>query len=245
MENSFFSSNEFRSQLLTMGRSPVARLKALSDILSKWNQDRISSPNNAETDLSMTDINILKGIIHTETSRLKLKNAEVVSDQILFMLIGAIKLQIQNKSAKPWALVNQSISNFTKPEKSISRPLIVLCFITMIFVFGTVTSNMFLHKNTQSPDIFNPESVSSVDQSGKATVNNLVSMYNKMKEGNCQLPQAAMLQPQDREAFIAFINAGKVEIGTAANLNNALKYVNCLYPQKLMDMPLQNSGINS
>jgi hypothetical protein len=54
-----------------------------------------------------------------------------------------------------------------------------------------------------------------------------------------------MLQPQDREAFIAFINAGKVEIGTAANLNNALEYVHCLYPQKLMDKPLQNSDISS
>lgn len=245
MENSFFSSNEFRSQLLETGRSPVARLKALSDILSKWNQDRISRLNTIENDLSITDINILKDIIHTETRRLKLKNAEIVSDQILFMLIGAIKLQIQNKSAKPWVLVNQSISSFTKPEKSRSRPLIALCFITMIIVFGAVTSNKFLHKNVQSPDIFNPESGSSINQSGNATVNNLVSMYNKMKEGNCQLPQAAMLQPQDREAFIAFINAGKVEIGTAANLNNALKYVNCLYPQKLMDMPLQNSGINS
>lgn len=245
MENSFFSSNEFKSRLLTMGRSPVARLKGLSEILSNWNQDRISTLNSAETDLSMTDINILKDIIHTETSRLKLKNAEIVSDQILFMLIGAVKLQIQNKSAKPWALVNQSISNFTKPEKSRSRSLIALCFITMIVVFGAVTNHKFLHKNIESTDNFNPASHSSANASGNATVNNLVSMYNKMKEGNCQLPQAAMLQPQDREAFIAFINAGKVEIGTAANLNNALAYVHCLYPQKLMDKPLQNSGINS
>jgi hypothetical protein len=174
-----------------------------------------------------------------------LKNAEVVSDQILFMLIGAVKLQIQNKSAKPWALVNQSISNFTKPEKSKNLPLIALGFITLTVVFGAITHNHFLHKHIESPDIFNPENRSSINESGNVTVNNLVGMYNKMKEGNCQLPQAAMLQPQDREAFIAFINAGKVEIGTAANLNNALGYVHCLYPQKLMDKPLQNSDINS
>jgi len=245
MENSFFSSNEFKSRLLTTGRSPVARLKGLSEILSNWNQDRISNLNSAETDLSIADINILKDIIHTETSRLKLKNAEIVSDQILFMLIGAVKLQIQNKSAKPWALVNQSISNFTKPEKSRSRPLIALCFITTIVVFSVLTNNRFLHKNIESTDIFNPAYHSPANATGNATVNNLVTMYNKMKEGNCQLPQAAMLQPQDREAFIAFINAGKVEIGTAANLNNALGYVHCLYPQKLMDKPLQNSSINS
>jgi len=245
MENSFFSSNEFRSKLLTTGCSPIARLNGLSDILSKWNQQRITGPYSKETDLSITDINILKDIIFTETSRLKLKNAEVVSDQILFMLIGAVKLQIQNKSAKPWALVNQSISNFTKPEKSRSLTLITLLFITLIALFGAVTNNIILHKNIESPDVFNVESRTSANQLSSATVNNLVSMYNKMKEGSCQLPQAAMLQPQDREAFIAFINAGKVEIGTAANLNNALGYVHCLYPQKLMDKPLQNSDINS
>jgi hypothetical protein len=227
------------------GRSPIARLNRLSDILNKWNQNQISSANSTEADLSITDINILKDIIYSETSRLKLKNAEVVSDQILFMLIGAVKLQIQNKSAKPWALVNQSISNFTKPEKSKNLPLIALGFITLTVVFGAITHNHFLHKHIESPDIFNPENRSSINESGNVTVNNLVGMYNKMKEGNCQLPQAAMLQPQDREAFIAFINAGKVEIGTAANLNNALGYVHCLYPQKLMDKPLQNSDINS
>lgn len=245
MENSFFSSNEFRSQLLTAGRSPIARLNGLSDILSKWNQQRISGLNSTGADLSITDINILKDIIHTETSRLNLKNAEVVSDQILFMLIGAIKLQTQNRSAKPWALVNQSISNFTKPEKPKNLPLIALGFATLIVVFGAVTNSNFSHKNVESSDVFNVENRSSANESSSATVNNLVSMYNKMKEGNCQLPQAAMLQPQDREAFIAFINAGKVEIGTAANLNNALGYVHCLYPQKLMDKPLQNSDINS
>lgn len=244
MLNSFFSSNEFQSQLQRAGRSPVARLQGLSDILSKWNQARTSEPGNAKTDLSITDINILKDIIHTETSRLKLNNAEVVSDQILFMMIGAIKLQIQNKSAQPWALVNQSISNFTKPEKSKHLPLFTLIFITVAVVFGAVMNHRFSHRNTESPDIFRPENRVSVNESSSATVNNLVGMYNKMKEGNCQLPQAAMLQPQDREAFIAFINAGKVEIGTAANLSNALGYVHCLYPQKLMDKPLQNSSIS-
>ncbi len=244
MVNSFFSSNEFKSQLQRAGRSPIARLKGLSDILSLWNQARISDLNNAKADLSINDINILKDIIHTETSRLKLNNTEVVSDQILFMMIGAIKLQIQNKSTQPWALVNQSISSFTKPEKSKHLLLFTLIFITMAVAFSAVINHRFLYKNTESPDIFKSENRASINELSSATVNNLVSMYNKMKEGNCQLPQAAMLQPQDREAFIAFINAGKVEIETASNLNNALGYVHCLYPQKLMDKPLQNSDIS-
>lgn len=245
MGNNFFSSEAFKSQLQKTGKSPLARLNGLSDIVSSWNQERISNANSAADDLSIADINILKDIIHAEIKRLKLKNSEVVSDQILFMLIGAIKLQVQNKSARPWELVNQSISNFTKPEKSGgNRALITLVLISLIIMFSVVTKNNFLHKNIESPDVFNQPNVSSVNELGNSTVSNLVSMHNKMKEGNCQLPQAAMLQPQDREAFIAFINEGKVEIGTADNLKSALGYVHCLYPQKLMDMPLQNSDMN-
>lgn len=241
MENSFFNSSEFKSQLLTAGRSPIARLNRLSAILSQWNQQRMSNQSILENDLSITDINILKKIIHEEINRLKLKNTDVISDQILFMLIGAIKLQIQNQSAKPWELVNQSIRNFTKSEKTYHLTLLTLFFMTFIIVFSVVTKSTLSHKNNKSPDPFSLQHTQSVN----TTVNNLVGMYHKMKDGNCQLPQAAMLQPQDREAFIAFINAGKVEIGTAANLNNALGYVHCLYPQKLMDKPLQNSVINS
>jgi len=43
-----------------------------------------------------------------------------------------------------------------------------------------------------------------------------------------------MLQPEEREAFISFINNGHVELDSAANLKKSLQYVNCLYPQKLM-----------
>jgi hypothetical protein len=238
MENNFFSSNAFKSQLLKLGQSPISRLNGLSSILNSWNQQRMSSFNKLEADLSMTDIVILKDVIETEIGRLKLKNSEVVSDQILFMLIGAIKLQVQNNSDKPWELVNQSIKNFTKPEKSKSQIYVLLSLATLMLVSGIITKNNFLHKPPEQPTVFGSQGADSASATRDSTVNNLVSMYNKMKEGNCQLPQAAMLQPKDREAFIAFINEGKVDIGTADNLKSALGYVNCLYPQKLMDQPL-------
>lgn len=243
MENSFFSSQAFKSQLSAAGRSPLARLSGLSDILSQWNQKRISSQHAAETELSISDINILKDIVYTETSRLKLKNAEVVSDQILFMLIGAIKLQIQQNSPKPWVIVKQSISKFTAPEKSKHTLLITMFFISVIVVFGSFTTNNLLLKKQTASDMLNTENTASNHPAGYASANNLVDLYHKMKEGSCQLPQAAMLQPQDREAFIAFVNAGIVDIDTAANLKNALGYVHCLYPQKLMDKPLQTSTL--
>jgi hypothetical protein len=62
----------------------------------------------------------------------------------------------------------------------------------------------------------------------------LVLAYNKMKSGTCQLPQAAMLPPEQRQAFLMFINKGVIEVKNVENLRLALGYVNCLYPQELM-----------
>lgn len=245
MENSFFSSHAFKTQLSAAGRSPIARLTALSDILSQWNQQRICNLHQDSVELTIADINLLKDIVYGETSRLKLNNAEVVSDQILFMLIGAIKLQAQQNCTKPWTVVKQSIHNFTGRQKSKNTTIITLLFISLIVLFGSVANNRFKTKTPESPDVFRLENAGPGNNAGYATVSNLVALYQKMKEGSCQLPQAAMLQPQDREAFIAFVNGGKVEIGTAGNLENALGYVHCLYPQKLMDKPLQTGKVYS
>ena len=62
-----------------------------------------------------------------------------------------------------------------------------------------------------------------------------------MKSGTCQLPQAAMLAPEQREAFLMFVNHGTVDVQHVENLRLALAYVNCLYPQELMH-PMQSTG---
>ena len=88
------------------------------------------------------------------------------------------------------------------------------------------------------PSSFSESSGRTINQAGSETVSSLIELYISMKKGDCQLPQAAMLQPQEREAFISFINEGKVDINSAESLKNALTYANCLYPQKLMNSPL-------
>jgi hypothetical protein len=69
----------------------------------------------------------------------------------------------------------------------------------------------------------------------------LLLAYNKMKSGTCQLPQAAMLPPEQRQAFLMFVNKGIVEVQHVENLRLALGYVNCLYPQELMH-PVVSAG---
>ncbi len=83
-----------------------------------------------------------------------------------------------------------------------------------------------------------------INEVGSKIVGNLIAVYNQMQQGDCQLPQALVLQPKDREAFIAFVTEGKVTINTAESLKRSLEYADCNYAQKLMSNPLNISKDN-
>jgi hypothetical protein len=218
------------------GRAPQARLKALSLALKKWNQSRIENPKNiSNSDLSQTEIDSLKKLVKTETSKIRHKDADILTEQILFLLIGAIKLQSENDSNSMWEMVDKGISTFIQPQRSLSSAINLISTTLLVIALIAISANLALRKEIKSKVY--PEEIYA-DEYRNATVNNLVSLYNEMKKGSCQLPQAAMLQEKERKTFITFINDGVVNIESAEDLKNALAHVNCLYSQKLMDKPL-------
>ena len=223
-------------KLSSMGDTPSKRLMGLSKALSQWNAKRIGKVKNGkEVDLNINNIQTLKSIIEGEVKKSNVNDVSTVTDQILFLIIGAIKLQIQNNSDTPWKLVNQSIEKFLAYEKQPQKNLLLLSMLTMIVITGF----SFVLLNTQRIKPHNKaNNPLDISESGSETVSSLVNLYEAMKSGDCQLPQAAMLQSGEREAFISFVNEGKVDIKTASRLKNALNYTTCLYPQKLMNHPL-------
>lgn len=225
-----------KNQINKSGRTPEARLKGLSLALKKWNQGRIeNSLHNAKSDLSEAQIETLKQLVQVETSKLSNKEADVLAEQILFLLIGAIKLQSENDSNTMWEMVDKGIATFIQPQRSLSSAVNLISITLLIIALVAISANLALRKEIKNKAY--PEEMYA-DESKNATVNNLVNLYNEMKKGSCQLPQAAMLQEKERETFITFINDGVVNIDSAEDLKNALAHVNCLYPQKLMDKPL-------
>ena len=225
-----------KNQINKSGKTPEARLKGLSLALKKWNQERIeNSLNSSRSDLSEAQIDALKQLVQVETSKLSKKEADVVAEQILFLLIGAIKLQSQNDSSNMWEMVDKGIATFIQPQRSLGNVINLISITVLGIALVAISANLALRKEIKSK-AYTEEMYA--DESKNATVNNLVSLYNEMKKGSCQLPQAAMLQEKERETFITFINDGVVNIDSAEDLKNALAHVNCLYPQKLMDKPL-------
>lgn len=217
-------------QVLVSGKSPKARLLGLSQQLNNWNIARISGKSRTTTqDLSIEDVHLLKEIIHAEIKRTSVKQAEVVSDQILFLVIGAIQIQSQNHSAQAWKLVDQSIQNFLKPQ----RPVFLYALASSILMIAIVTTIALRGPRLQQ-GIHNNSILETAEVSDPVSMGLLLNIYNKMKDGTCQLPQAAMLPIDQRQAFLSFINEGNVDVRNVANLKLALTYVNCLYPQDLM-----------
>jgi hypothetical protein len=219
-----------RQQVIVSGKSPKARLLGLSQQLNNWNIARISGKNQAATqDLSIEDVHLLKEIIHAEIKRTSVKQAEVVSDQILFLVIGAIQIQSQNHSAQAWKLVDQSIQKFLKPQRPVFLYTLASSALIIAIVATTALRGQKLHQAVSNNSILETGEVSDPVSMGL-----LLNIYNKMKDGTCQLPQAAMLPIEQRQAFLSFINEGNVDVRNVANLKLALTYVNCLYPQDLM-----------
>ncbi len=212
-----------------------ASLLTLSSRLSHWNIERISRKNVNEqsVDLSIEDVNLLKEMIQAAINKASVKYPEVMSDQLLFLAIGAIQVQTQTGSDKAWHLVGQSIQNFLNTQKEKRSFLIGL--VTTTFV---ISLSVIAILNTQMHSVSNklPNSpIASVEgATDPVTISTLLLAYNKMKSGTCQLPQAAMLPPEQRQAFLMFVNKGAVEVQHVENLRLALGYVNCLYPQELM-----------
>jgi hypothetical protein len=234
--NHFLDLEHLKEQINKSGRTPLARLRGLSSALKKWNQDRIANSSTlARSDLSQAEIDTLKQLVQIETSKLKNKEADVVAEQILFLMIGAIKLQSHNDANNMWEMVDKGINAFIQPPRSLSSSINLISISLLMITIVAISVNLALRKEIKSK-VYSEEIYADDDRN--ATVNNLVGLYNEMKKGSCQLPQAAMLQEKERETFITFINDGVVNIESAEDLKNALAHVNCLYPQKLMDKPL-------
>lgn len=240
VNSNILASLDLRQKVLASGRTPKTRLLALSRQLSHWNIARNAQQNAQAKELSIEDVHALKEIIHSEIEKTSIKHPEVVSDQILFLVIGAIQIQSQNHSDDAWKLVSQSIQSFLKPEKEqrIFTLGAVVTALVALFVSATLLLNPKMNDASDVLAIDKTKPTATIGVADPLTISALQHVYNKMKDGTCQFPQAAMLPIEQRQAFLSFVNEGIVDMHNVINLKLALGYVNCLYPQELMHSPI-------
>jgi hypothetical protein len=215
--------------LIRSDKHANARLYELSHQIHQWNIARVLT--SGKQALSIEDIHDLKEIIQSCINKVAIKQPDVIADQLLFLAIGAIQIEAQNGSDQAWQLVNRAIHNIAKPKKttpsflhSAGAILLAACLFTAI--------NIQTKTHTVAP--VTPFAMAVNNSPDPVTISMLNLTYHKMKSGTCQLPQAAMLPPEQRHAFLLFVNTGTVDVLHVEDLRLALGYVNCLYPQELM-----------
>lgn len=210
-----------------------ASLYKLSDGIHQWNIARISNNHlhGLAQSLSIENVQDLRAIIHTSIGKTVIKQPEVVIDQLLFLAIGAIQIESQKGSNEAWRLVNLAIQNIASPKKE--KPVLMLGFLAMLLATSAyIAMNTHPKSHIIAPTL--PLEMAINTAPDPVTLSMLALSYQKMKAGTCQLPQAAMLAPAQRHAFLTFVNTGAIDIQHVQDLRQALGYVNCLYPQELM-----------
>lgn len=211
-----------------LGRhAPFYRLHAE---LVRWNVRRIE--HSGARALNAQDISAIRQMLETAQQRSRAELSPTLLDQWFFLAVGAIQVQAQTGSSKSWQLFDQSVHRqLASPGfyRSLSFGMLVsLCVMWMAFAP--------VKQKALQPDLTPLESPVSqaVGTADPVTLSLLNLAYQKMQNGSCQLPQAAMLPEVQRRAFILFVTEGRVDTDQVEPLRQALGYVSCLYPQDLM-----------
>ncbi|WP_047514092.1 hypothetical protein [Methylophilus sp. Q8] len=209
--------------------APFYRLR---DALTSWNRQRLAE-GGATNVLNVQDIATIRQMVDQAQQQSVASLSPTLLDQWFFLAVGAIQVQSQTGSPQAWHLFDQSVhSQLAQPafQRSLSFGLLVsACVVWMAFA---------PLKQKQLEPAMSPLETAT-DQSHGGTVDpvtlSLLNLaYQKMQNGSCQLPQAAMLPDAQRQAFILFVTEGKVDVDQVEHLRQALGYVSCLYPQELM-----------
>lgn len=237
MTSKLLQSIELKSAIAASGNNPIDRISSFADILSKLsgNPDRYEALRKLAENLDSEDVNSLRGLIFEEVRKLEYLNAIEVTEQILFLIIGALKLDAKHGSfTDPWYLANLSIKSLIKKNNKFNSfkytflSLVFLSIGALLWFAGTKYNTD--HRSSNSPALHFNELIPLPEPVLNPYIpSHFYSLKAHMDKTTCQFPQAAMLPADQRAAFLNFINTGKIALEELSNLQKALTRVNCDY----------------
>ena len=224
-----------RAEIYRKAKTPKDRLKALISTFANWSNDESKHKLMREIAIKMNakEIDTLRSLIYEQVHKINAKSANVLTDQILFIIIGAFKFEIKRDGfSKPWELAELSLNSIlAAPQKSrlgTFNTLLLASFLllmTAIFFFnnqpnfGSQSKKTNLQVNTY---------IDSVQPLPSPFVpSHFYSLRNQMSKSVCLIPQAATLPAEQRAAFLTFLNTGEIEMSQLTNLQRALSLVHC------------------
>ncbi len=237
------SSDWLKRMVKKSASTPEARIANLFIILQDW----LDAPGMREqlqpAYLGANDHQELKAFLLALVTDTKLNEPEKLTFQLYFILLGALNEEIRNPGNNAMVQAGEAASNLIIASKPaiIEKPrTIALASVAVVAILaGTLLTTMPTASEKAPPlERIAPHTRNVTPVSARP--DRLVAIYQmheKIQAGQCSYPQALMLAPEQRAAFLeGVVNIDKLNTATT-NLEEVSKLyqkVNCYYAPAAM-----------
>lgn len=229
--------NNLRLEVSNRAQAPKERLKALITVFAAWSEDSEKQKVMREIAVKMDfhDIDQLRHLINEQVVKLRVKNPNDLTDQILFIIIGALKFEIKREAfSKHWQLAELSLNSVlvvsNRTKIGWFNAVLLSSFIVLIGAIVYINQHRQLVLPAQKVSLVGHNYLDSTEPIPSPYVpSHFYSLRKEMGKSVCIIPQATTLPAEQRAAFLKFVNTGEIQLDQLTNLQAALSLVHCEY----------------
>lgn len=239
MSSSIFNSANLQRRLDKINKSDkrtAANLRELASALAEAVAEPASEAGCAAAGLDAADITALRTLIGHQLNKGRYVDRAVLTDQILFILIGALKAHTREEADRTWSLTTRSIESLLQAAY---RPLVPAYLqhacAGLLAVLGLWSGYDWMQgpSPAQALALAPAPLEKPVFAQSPYIPTHLHSFRRIMMQADCGYPQAAMLPIEQRGAFLDYLRSGQYSLAELRNLEAALSKVDCFYASSI------------
>ena len=239
MSSSIFNSEKLRRKLDQINKSDkrtAAKLRELASALAETVAEPARDGGGIAAGLDAADIALLRTLVGRQLDQGRYADRSALTDQILFILLGALKAHTREEAERTWDLTARSIDSLLQAAY---RPLVPAYLqhacAGLLTVLCLWSGYGWMH------GLPAPAPVAAVPAPLEKPVfaqrpyipTHLHSFRRIMMQADCGYPQAAMLPIEQRAAFLDYLRNGQYSLAELRNLEAALSKVDCFYASSI------------
>ena len=240
MSSSIFNSEKLRRKLAQINKSDkrtAVYLRELGEALAEAvDHGSVPAVDCLAGGLGAADIAAIRAHISQQLRQGRYTDPVALTDQILFIMIGALKAHTREDATRTWDLTARSIESLLQAAQ---RPLVPaylqhVCagLLAVLCLWGGYG---MLHdaRNIDELAIAPVKLDKPVFAQSPYIPTHLHSFHRIMMQASCDYPQAAMLPIEQRGAFLDYLRNGQYSLAELRNLESALSKVDCFYASSI------------
>ena len=187
--------------------------------------------------LNAADIATLRTHIGLQLRQGRYTDAAALTDQILFIMIGALKAHTREDATRTWDLTARSIESLLQAAQRPRMPAYLqhVCagLLAVFCLWGGYGVLLHDAPNVQELAAAPARLDKPVFAQRPYIPTHLHSFRRIMMQASCDYPQAAMLPVEQRGAFLDYLRNGQYSLAELRNLESALSKVDCFYASSI------------